>query len=104
MYEFFFYAYVTAIGFCVAGTATSLAQLLTGRQLGFGIDTQAAGIAILGVFTRVIAGPAIVMRNAIKAALRGRPPYWLVLSTLISALWSFFSGVVVLELIYRLST
>lgn len=44
------------------------------------------------------------MRNAVKAALLGPPPYWLALSTMISALWSFFSGAVILEVVYRLAT
>lgn len=103
MVEYFFYAYVTAIGFCAAGVAASLSQLVTGRPLRFGLEGQATLPALFGVFTRVLAGPAIVMRNALKAALLGRPPYWLALSTLICAFWSFFSGVVILELVYRLS-
>lgn len=103
MYEYFFYAYVTAIGFCLAGAATSLSHLVTGQPLRFGIGSEPAAVAVLGVIMRVIAGPAIVMRNAVKAALGGRPPYWLALSTMISVLWSFFSGVVILELLYRLS-
>lgn len=102
MYEFLFYAYVTCIGFCVAGIAASLSQLLTGRPLKFGLDTASIAPALLGVFTRVLAGPAIVMRNALAAAIRGRPPYWLALSTFISVVWSFFSGAVVLELAIRL--
>lgn len=104
MVEYLFYAYVTAIGFCAAGVAASLSQLVTGQPLRFGLDTAATRTAIFGVVTRVLAGPAIVMRNAVKAALRGRPPYWLALSTMISALWSFFAGAVILEVVYRLST
>ncbi len=104
MFEYLFYAYVTAIGFCAASLAATFSQLVTGERLHFEIDTQATKSALLGVFTRVLAGPAIVMRNAVKAAFRGRPPYWLALSTLISALWSFFSGAVILEMAYRLAT
>lgn len=106
MFEYLFYAYVTAVGFCAAGMAASFARLVTGEPLRFGIDAAAAErkSAVLGVFARVLAGPAIVMRNAFTAALRGRPPHWLALSTLIAALWSFFSGAVILELVYRLAT
>lgn len=103
MQEYLFYFYVTAIGFCAAGMAASLSQLVTGQPLRFGFHGAARASAVLGVFTRVLAGPAIVMRNAVRAALRGRAPYWLAISTVISAAWSFFSGAVILELVYRLT-
>ena len=101
MYEFLFYAYVTSIGFCAAGLCTSSWQLVTGLPLKFGLQAEHSIPAILGVFARVIAGPAIVMRNAIRGALKeGRTPLWLALSTFISTVWSFFTGVVVLELLF----
>ncbi len=103
MSEYLFYGYVTAIGFCAAGLCTSAWNLVTGRPLTFGLQVDQTGDAILGVFARVLAGPVIVMRNAIKGAVvEGRAPYWLALSTFISTVWSFFSGVVLLELLFRL--
>lgn len=105
MYEFLFYLYITSIGFCAAGLCTSSWQLVTGRPLKFGLQVDQTGAAILGVFARVLAGPVIVMRNAIRGAIiEGRAPFWLALSTFISVVWSFFSGVVLLELMFRLST
>ncbi len=103
MSEYLFYGYVTAIGFCAAGLCTSAWNLATGSPLKFGLQVDRTGDAILGVFARVLAGPVIVMRNAIKGAVvERRAPYWLALSTLISTVWSFFSGVVLLELLFRL--
>jgi len=103
MFEYLFYLYVIAVGFCAAGLCTSSWKLVTGRVLKFGIQIDKTGPAIFGVFARVLAGPAIVMRNAIRgAAIKGRAPGWLILSTLISTLWSFFSGVVMLELLFAL--
>lgn len=103
MFEYLFHLYVVAIGFCIAGLCTSGWKLATGRALKFGLQIEKTGPAIFGVFARVLAGPAIVMRNAIRgAAIEGRAPVWLILSTLISTLWSFFSGVVMLELLYAL--
>lgn len=102
MYEYLFYFYVTATGFCAAGIAASFSQLVTGEPMRFGMRAGARGAAILGVFARVLAGPAIVMRNAVRGALRGRAAHWLLLSTAISAVWSFFSGAVILELVYRI--
>lgn len=103
MFEYLFYAYVSAIGFCAAGLLASFSQLVTGAPMGFALEPQRQGHVLPSIVARVLAGPAIVMRNALRAALRGRAPYWLALSTLISVLWSFFSGVLILELIYRLS-
>ncbi len=103
MSEYLFYLYVIAVGFCAAGLCTSGWKLATGRVLKFGIQVDKAGPAIFGVFARVLAGPAILMRNAIRgAATERRAPVWLVLTTLISTFWSFFSGVVMLELLFAL--
>ena len=56
------------------------------------------------VLRALLAGPVIVMRNAIRGAiLEQRAPHWLALSTVISTVWSFFSGVVMLELLFRLN-
>ncbi|MGI9383213.1 MAG: DUF6949 family protein [Methyloligellaceae bacterium] len=104
MVEYAFYVFVTATGFVAAGLVASLFQLVTGQPIRFGFTPGSAMVAATGILARVTAGPAIIMRNAIKAALKeGRQPYWLALSTLLSAIWSFFSGVVILELIFRLS-
>ncbi|GBE41965.1 hypothetical protein BMS3Bbin10_00021 [bacterium BMS3Bbin10] len=101
--EYLLYAYVTAIGFCAAGLCTSAWQLVTGLPLKFGLQAEHSLAAIFGVLARVMAGPVIVMRNAIRgAAIEGRAPLWLALSTFISTLWSFFIGVIMLELLYRL--
>lgn len=100
MYEFFLYAYVTAVGFAIAGLCASFTHWVTGTPLRFEFFPGSVAVAIPGVLARVVAGPAILMRNAIKGALKeGREPYWLALSTFIAALWSFFSGACLLELI-----
>lgn len=102
--DYVFYIYVTAIGFCAAGLCTSSWQLVTGCPLKFGLQMERTIPAIFGVFARVLAGPVIVMRNAVRGAIQeGRAPVWLALSTFISTLWSFFIGVVVLELVFRLA-
>lgn len=102
--DLFFYIYVTATGFCAAGLCTSSWQLVTGRPLKFGLQVEHTIPAIFGVLARVLAGPVIMMRNAIRGAMiEGRAPFWLALSTFISTVWSFFSGVVLLELLFRLA-
>lgn len=103
MFDYLLYLYIIAVGFCVAGLFVTGWRLVTGQVLKFGLNVDKTGPAIFGVFARVLAGPAIVMRNAIRgAAIEGREPVWLILSTLISTLWSFFSGVVMLEIVLSL--
>ncbi|GBF26531.1 hypothetical protein MnTg02_01572 [bacterium MnTg02] len=102
MHDFFVYLYIVSFGFVAAGICTSGARMITGRSLGFAVDPAAGQItAILGVFVRVFAGPAILMRNSVRGAMiERRPAYWLALSTMIATLWSFFSGVVIVETIF----
>lgn len=104
MFEVFLYGYVTAVGFVFAGLCQSLAQWVTGRPLGFALETDAGLPAIAGIFGRMFAGPAILMRNAVLGAVReGREPFWLVLSTFIAAIWSFLSGILVLAVVLSVS-
>ncbi|MGA8688648.1 MAG: DUF6949 family protein [Methyloceanibacter sp.] len=64
-----FYLYVMAVGFVAAGLAASLAQLVSGRPLHFG------------------------MRNAWRGAReQARSPVWFGLSTVIAGVWSLLSG------------
>jgi hypothetical protein len=51
----------------------------------------------------VLAGPAILMRNAWRGQIiQGRPKIWFGVSALIAALWSLFSGALLLDLIVKL--
>ena len=93
--------FIIAVGFVFAGLSSSLHQLVTGEPLRFECAPGRGLSVVLNVVVRVFAGPAILMRNAIKGAMRGRPPYWLALSTIIASLWSFMSGIVMLELLVR---
>ncbi len=105
MYDFFLYLYVTIIGFVTAGLCASFSQLVTGQPLSFSIKPSPGLIwGIVGVTARVFAGPIILTRNSIRGVLiENRALYWLVLSLSIATLWSFFSGVVVLETLLDLS-
>ena len=96
-----FCLYIIAVGFVLAGLCASSHQLITGRPLRFDCTSSRGLLIVWNVVVRVFAGPAILMRNAIKGALLGRPPYWLALSTIIASLWSFFSGVLMIELLVR---
>jgi len=55
------------------------------------------------VLLRVWAGPAILMRNAWRGLrIQSRPKIWFGLSMAIAAVWSLFSGAVLLNLILTL--
>lgn len=95
------YAYTIAVGFVAAGLIGSLYQLATNRPVAFEMMFHRNGAALMGVLALVIAGPAVIMRNAIRGRIvEKRPGHWLALSTIISAGWSFFQGVFILSFVF----
>jgi hypothetical protein len=94
------FAYTIAVGFVAAGLIASIYQLLTSRQIAFELLFQHSKPAIVGIVALVMAGPAVIMRNAIRGRLvENRPGHWLALSTMLSAGWSFLQGVFILSLV-----
>ena len=97
------YLYVMAVGFVSAGLLASFVQLVSGRPVRFGIEPDSIIASIGGVLLRVWAGPAILMRNAWRGLrIQSRPKIWFGLSMAIAAVWSLFSGAVLLNLILTL--
>ena len=94
------YLYVTAVGFVAAGLLSSFVQLVSGQPMRFGMEPSSLLASIGAVLLRVMAGPAILMRNAWRGLrLEARPKIWFGFSTVIAALWSLFSGAVLLDVI-----
>ncbi len=92
------YAYTIAVGFVTAGLIASTYQLFTNRQVAFEFLFDHKPAAVAGVLALVLAGPAVIMRNAIRGRLiENRPGHWLAISTVISAGWSFLQGVFILS-------
>jgi hypothetical protein len=58
------YLYVTAVGFVAAGMLASFVQLVSGEPMRFGFEPNSLLASIGAVILRVLAGPAILMRNA----------------------------------------
>jgi hypothetical protein len=58
------YVYVTAVGFVAAGVLASFVQLVSGELMRFGMEPDSILASIGAVLLRVLAGPAILMRNA----------------------------------------
>ncbi len=103
MQTFAIYLYATAVGFVAAGLLSSFTQLVSGEPLRFGLEPKSVLASLGGVLLRVVAGPAILMRNAwCGRKLEARAPIWFGLSTLIAGAWSLFSGALLLDLILRL--
>jgi len=97
------YVYVTAVGFVAAGVLASFVQLVSGEPMRFGMEPDSILASIGAVLLRVLAGPAILMRNAWRGLrLQARPKTWFGVSAAIAAVWSLFSGAVLLDLILKL--
>lgn len=105
MREFAVYLYITAVGFVAAGLVASFVQLVSGAPLRFGVEPKPLAGSIGDVLLRVMAGPAILMRNAWRGhKIEARPKYWFGLSAAIAAMWSLCSGAMLLELILTLTS
>ena len=103
MLDFAIFFYVMAVGFVSAGVLSSFVQLVSGRPMRFGIEPSPIFVSLGGVVLRVWAGPAILMRNAWRGLrIESRPKAWFGVSAAIAAVWSLFSGAVLLDLILTL--
>ena len=97
------YLYVTSVGFVAAGVLASFVQLVSGEPMRFRLEPKSLLDTIAGVLLRVLAGPAILMHNAWRGLrLQGRPKAWFGVSAAIAAVWSLFSGALLLDLILNL--
>ncbi|MGH6747789.1 MAG: DUF6949 family protein [Methyloceanibacter sp.] len=97
------YLYVMAVGFVAAGVLASFVQLVSGEPMRFTIEPKSVLDSLAGVLLRVLAGPAILMRNAWRGQIiQQRPKIWFGVSALIAAVWSLFSGVLLLDLFVNL--
>ncbi|MGZ5918052.1 MAG: DUF6949 family protein [Methyloceanibacter sp.] len=97
------YLYIMAVGFVAAGVLSSFVQLVSGEPMRFTVEPKSILDSLAGVLLRVMAGPAILMRNAWRGQIiQRRPKIWFGVSALIAALWSLFSGALLLDLIVKL--
>jgi uncharacterized protein DUF6949 len=103
MESVFLYVYVMAVGFVLAGVLSSFVQLVSGEPMRFGLEPKSIVTSLGGVLLRVFAGPAILMRNAWRGMwIEARPKVWFGASLAIAALWSLFSGALLIDLILKL--
>jgi Family of unknown function (DUF6949) len=94
----FFWTLVT--GVVTAGLVSSLYRMVTNKPPSFQMWQETTMGLIGGVLTLVLAGPSVIMRNALRAqVIENRPPGWLVVSSLMAGLWSFLVGIFILSLL-----
>ena len=97
------YLYVTAVGFVAAGVLASFVQLVSGEPMRFGTGPQITLASIGGVLLLVLAGPAVLMRNAWQG-LQARPKVWFGISAAVAAVWSLWFGTFLVMLMLKLAT
>jgi hypothetical protein len=96
--ELFVAFYIGCAGFVAAGIIGSFYQLLTNQPPRFNIAVESLLGAIAAVGVCLLAGPFIIMRNAIRGRrIEGRPLGWLVASSTIAGMWSLCSGLFVMH-------
>jgi hypothetical protein len=85
-----------ALGFAVAGLASSVYQLFTSRLPSFGLlSTGPSPQALAAVPLLMLSAPFLIMRNTLLGSRQeGRRFEFVFLATLIAGFWSLMSGLV----------
>lgn len=88
------------IGFAFAGLLASAFELFTARRADFKL-LQGGGIgAVASVPVVVFSAPFLILRNTVRGRrIEGRPLVFVMLASMIAALWSMACGRVVLDLL-----
>lgn len=96
--------YSLLLGFTVAAMCASVSALVTGHNLRFEMSRTEVNLSmLLGAGARIVAGPFLILRNSLRAMMiKGREPYWVMMSIIIAAFWSFCQGVIILETVCKL--
>ncbi|MBV8791555.1 MAG: hypothetical protein JO237_05825 [Pseudolabrys sp.] len=85
-----------ALGFAIAGLATSGYQLATSQLPSFGLlkhDVKSAAVASVPLL--VIAAPFLIMRNTLMGTrYESRRFEFVLMATILAGLWSLMSGTV----------
>ncbi len=96
--QLFVLLYSVATGFVVAGIVASFYQLVTAEPPRFTpLGTSAVALMVTFLFCG-IAGPFIIMRNAVAGRRKERFALgWILGSAAIAGMWSACSGLLVLD-------
>jgi len=100
MGELFVFTLAVLTGTVTAGLSSSFYTLVTRRPASFSLLTEPLPGAATAILTLVLAGPIVIMRNAIAFRVsEGRPWVWFGLSVSIALFWSFIVGLFVLSVL-----
>jgi hypothetical protein len=100
MSEWVSFFFATATGFVAAGLTGSFYRLVTRKPPSFQVWSESTVGQLGGIATLIFAGPNVILRNALRAQVfENRPPAWMLLSAAIALMWSFLSGVFLLNLL-----
>jgi len=90
--------FALALGFAVAGSVTSLYQLLTRRPASFRLLRRGPRPSTFAAIPMLaLAAPFIIMRNTVRGSRVARPGFTTVLfATIVAGCWSLMSGTAVL--------
>lgn len=100
MSDLFSICYTIAAGYVAAGLVSSIHQLATSSPPSFQVIPDGVAGKLWTALLLIVAGPLILMRNAIRARMiEGRSMGWLMATTALATSWSFVSGVSVVTLV-----
>jgi len=88
------------LGFAFAGLLASAYELFTARRADFQLLQSGGLSAVASVPVVVFSAPFLILRNTVRGRrIEGRPFVFVMLASMIAALWSMASGRVVLDLL-----
>ena len=92
--------YIIITGFVFSAVLGSFWQLFKAEPVGFSVTYSSWVAGFSGVIFCVFAGPFIIIRNSIRGRkIEGRPIGWVVAASGIASLWSFCTGLVLIQLV-----
>lgn len=99
MHSVFVFGLVVLTGFICAGFLHSVYQLLTNKVMSFDLSKEKGFEMLVSILTLIFAGPFILVRNSVRAfRIEKRHGGWVAASTAISVLWSFVSGLFLMNI------
>ena len=98
-FELMLTGYIIITGFVCSAVLGSFWQIFRSEPVGFAVTYTTWVAGFMGVFFCVFAGPFIIVRNSIRGRkIEGRPLGWVVAASGIASLWSFCTGLVIIQL------
>ena len=93
------------IGFAFAGLLASAFELFTAQRADFKLLQGGGLFAVASVPVVVFSAPFLILRNTVRGRqIEGRPFMFVMLASMVAALWSMASGKVVLDLLHLLGS